>query len=111
MTRMPGPPPVARWLIEHCTVSVDRDAMLGDLSEEFEARALMSNGAARAWYWQQTLRSVAPTLRRRWPGPIHQQPTGVSMDTFWQDVRFAVRLSWRKPLVSVVAMLSLIIGI
>ena len=33
------------------------------------------------------------------------------MDTFWQDVRFAIRLSRRKPLVSVVAMLSLIIGI
>ena len=33
------------------------------------------------------------------------------MDTFWQDVRFAIRLSRRKPLVSVVAMLSLVIGI
>jgi len=33
------------------------------------------------------------------------------MDTFWQDVRFAIRLSRRKPLVSVVAMASLIIGI
>jgi predicted permease len=33
------------------------------------------------------------------------------MDTMWQDFRFAYRLSVRKPLVTVVAMLSLIVGL
>ena len=104
------PPRVAHWMVEHFTVSADRDALLGDLNEEFEARALISNRAARGWYRQQAMRSLFHVLRRRWPAPI-QQPTGAPMDTFWQDIRFAIRLSRRKPLVSVVAVLSLIIGI
>jgi predicted permease len=85
--------------------------VLGDLNEEFETRAELSVRQANSWYWKQAMRSLVPVLRRRWPAPIHPQPTGAFMDTLWQDVRFAIRLSRRKPLVTVVAMLSLIIGI
>ena len=106
-----APPRVARWLLEHFTVAADREAVLGDLAEEFETRAHASVRDANGWYWQQAVRSLMPALRRRWPAPINQQRSGAPMDTFWQDVRFAIRLSRRKPLVSVVAMLSLIIGI
>jgi predicted permease len=115
------PPRLACWLIERFTVAADRDAVLGDLTEEFEAHSQASSATARRWYWQQALRSLIPSLRRRWPAPAFAEATagtpfyrtssGAPMDTVWQDVRFAVRLSRRKPLVTVVAMLSLIIGI
>jgi hypothetical protein len=50
------------WSLAAC----DRDAVLGDLQEEFDAiAAARSIGAARRWYWMQTLRSVGPNLARR----------------------------------------------
>lgn len=107
----PTPPRLARWLLERFTVAADRDAVLGDLNEEFEARAQMSPGDAARWYRRQAIGSLVPVLRRRWPANISPTPSGALMDSLWQDVRFAFRLSRRKPLVSIVAILSLVIGI
>lgn len=104
------PPALARWLLERCTVHADRDAVLGDLFEEFEARATVSPARASQWFWRQALRSVIPVLRRRWPAPVHPHLRGSVMDTVWQDVRFSWRLTRRRPLVSVVAITSLVVG-
>ena len=107
----PTPPRLARWLLERFTIAADRDAVLGDLNEEFETRAQVSPADAARWYRRQAIQSLVPVLRRRWPAGISPTPSGALMDSLWQDVRFAFRLSRRKPLVSVVAILSLVIGI
>lgn len=94
-----APPGLARWLLEHFLVSHDRDAVLGDLCEEFEIRARTSSRAARVWFWHQVVRSLTPALRRRW-----------TMDALWQDLRFSWRLARHRPTVSLVAVASLTVG-
>jgi predicted permease len=105
-----SPPRLARWLLERCIIAADRDAVLGDLCEEFEARSVQSPAKARAWFRRQALRSLVPALRRRWPAPIHSQPQGRLMDALWQDLRFSLRQVRQRPAVSLVAAASLIVG-
>jgi predicted permease len=108
MTRRP--PALARWLLERCTRPADRDAVLGDLYEEFDARAAVSPAQASRWFWRQSLRSLIPVLRQRWPAPLQPVSRGGIMGTLWQDARFSWRLTRRQPLVSVVAITSLVVG-
>ena len=95
------PPRLARWILEWFTVSADHDAVVGDLCEEFEFRAARSSSQARVWFWLQVLRSLPSVLRRRWRS---------TMDALWQDLRFSWRLSRHRPIVSLVAVSSLIVG-
>jgi len=56
---MNGPPRLARWLLSISLHPVDRDEVLGDLSEMYaHFRANYSPGRANAWYWIQTLKSA-----------------------------------------------------
>jgi len=103
-------PRVARWLLELVTVARDRDAVLGDLCEEFEVRAGASLLKARLWFWQQALRSLLPALRRRWPASVHASSQGHAMDSLWQDLRFSWRLARHRPTVSLVSVASLTVG-
>ena len=52
------PPRLAEWLLRAMLRHQDRDAVLGDLAEEFDAHG-------RAWYWKQVFASAAPALARR----------------------------------------------
>jgi hypothetical protein len=67
----PRVPRLAVWLL-HCVLpSRDRDAVLGDLYEEYGIRATASVSAATRWYWGQVCRSVpslvlATARRGRW---------------------------------------------
>ena len=106
----PAPPRVARWLLERFTIVEDRDALVGDLSEEFEVRAHQSPLKARVWFWQQVLRSIVPVLRRRWPASVQPHSQGRTMDALWQDLRFSWRLARHRPTVSLVAVASLTVG-
>jgi len=64
------PPQLAVWFAESLISDPDlRDAALGDLAEDFDARAENgAGGAAQSWYWSQVLRSIVPlsmmSLRR-----------------------------------------------
>jgi hypothetical protein len=63
MTRHPR---LAERLLTWSLAAADREAVLGDLQEEFAALAAASGlSAARRWYWTQTLTSVLPNLLRR----------------------------------------------
>jgi predicted permease len=101
---------MARSLVER-----DRIAVLGDLAEEFSALAAQDGvRAARRWYWRQTLASLTPNLRRRLQrhAPARQHsPGGSLMDSLWQDARFGWRSLRQRPLVTTVALLSLVVGI
>jgi hypothetical protein len=50
------PPDLAARLLSRRLSPEWRDYVLGDLEEEFRARAAQSAPAARRWYWRQALR-------------------------------------------------------
>lgn len=71
---MSAPPLLAELVLAELAGDRDtRDAVLGDMAEEHQARcADVGPGAAARWYWRQTLASVPPlatsALRRARPG-------------------------------------------
>jgi predicted permease len=65
-TRADEPPRAAAWLLGRLLHPADRDCALSDLDEEFEERCEREGeSAARRWYWDQTRRSIVPSLARR----------------------------------------------
>jgi hypothetical protein len=50
--RSSKPPELASWLIEHLIPGIKKDALVGDLLEEF------NQGRSAAWYWYQALVAV-----------------------------------------------------
>ncbi len=43
------PPPLAVWLLTHCSMSTHRESLAGDLIEEF------NRGRGARWLWRQVL--------------------------------------------------------
>ena len=97
-----------------------REAMLGDLSEEFSALAArVGRSAARRWYWQEALRlavrfTFAPPLpgRRRRAAPSWSADSGGHDDgrLRWaplRDLRFAWRALSHQPALSLTIVLTL----
>ena len=110
------PPRLALWIHERSLRRSERDVVIGDLLEEFSARAERDLPQARQWIWQQTVRSLAPNLRRRFravaPGDhADRSQRRHPMNGFMTDLRFALRLIRREPLVTGVAFLSLAAGL
>ena len=123
------PPRVAAWLVTLSTVETDRQAVLGDLFEEFAVlEQQFGTRQARRWFWRQTLHSLVPGLSRRLretrlsgvqapglPASRASRLPGFSKDRLMtalsQDVRFSWRTLRRRPLVTSVALLSLVVGI
>ncbi|HSM07184.1 MAG TPA: ABC transporter permease, partial [Longimicrobiales bacterium] len=104
-----------RWLVGWATPPDDRDALLEDLDEDFEILAGRDGlSGARRWYRAQVLRSLPPLLRlrlrtRRSPGPAGDR-SAVGGDLL-RDVRIALRVHGKAPLVSAVVVVSLALGI
>jgi predicted permease len=94
----------------------ERDAVLGDMTEEYGA-LLAEHGrrAARAWYWQQTARSVLPNLvraSRRNQVRLADHRTGANMmETLLLDLRYGIRMLNRRRAVTIVSVTSLTLGI
>jgi predicted permease len=115
------PPRLAAWLVTMTTVQSDRQAVLGDLQEEFAAiDDEFGPSRARRWFWRQTLSSLIPGARRRlretrFPGFPASDPPDFAKDrlmtSIWQDVRYSWRTLRRRPLVTAVAVVSLVVGI
>jgi predicted permease len=90
-----------------------RDFVLGDLEEEFRARADVALPAARRWFWRQTFRCVlAPPPPSRLRGDTHNPGGDPFMRTVLSDIRQALRVFRRAPsfALAVVAVLALGIG-
>ena len=95
-----------RWILRAVSVTEDRGFILGDLRDEFLARAERSPGRARWWYRGQVLRSLLPCLAWR----LRSSFRGMSRDV-GQDLGFGLRRLIRTPLMVLATVLSLGLGI
>ena len=66
--RISKPPALATWMLEHLILGTDRDALAGDLLEEFR------QGRSVQWYWRQVLAAIflgfPKELGRQWKAAI-----------------------------------------
>jgi predicted permease len=104
------------WLHERSLHETEREAIVGDLLEGFEARAARDGRAAARWLWAQTWRSLVPNVHRRF-FIGHSSPAiapargGRMLNGLSTDFRFALRVMWRQPVMSIVGIVSLGAGL
>ena len=105
------PPRLIAALLGRLLPETERDALLGDLEEEFHRRAAREGpAAARGWYRRQALASLRLTLS---PTSSHDLPpaTLFSMGDLLHELRFALRQLRRRPLYAGIVVLTLAVGI
>ena len=111
---MTTPPRLALWLLSRRLSPEWHDFIVGDLVEEFQARASASPRRARRWLWRQTLRCLASPPRTRAAivdSQLHASGDPV-LRTITADLRYGLRVLSRAPsfTLAVVAVLALGIG-
>ncbi|MEP6836396.1 MAG: ADOP family duplicated permease [Gemmatimonas sp.] len=114
MTAATNRPPVrARWLLERIVPAHLRDALLGDLEEQYAMlRATKGASAANRWYWRETLHAPR-TLSQSAPRNNHPRSVNgdSSMSLLQSDLRFAWRMLMRRPAFTTLAVFTLALGI
>ncbi len=129
----PSPPRIAEFLLRlvlpRGTVG---QSMLGDLREEYDEH-LRRGGAslANSWYWREALffsvrypwarlasrrvlrQRLAPDGEGRWNRGTYKgfKERWIVMASIWNDVKYAARMLIRSPLFSIVAIVTLALGI
>ncbi len=121
MTRDPhAPPAAAAWLLETLIASpLLRESILGDLYEEYSARAGRSRLRAACWYWTHSTRIIArlvitAALTRRQPSARVGPPVtrGDSlMRTLGLEIRHSIRAIVKRPALAGILILTLALGL
>jgi putative ABC transport system permease protein len=110
------PPRFARWLLERALPrGVRGESIRGDLLEELRTRP----GAGGDWWYARqalslSIRYAWDRSRRRNAGAPHSHNTTRSpmlLETFWQDVRYAVRSYAKAPTFTIIMLTTLALGI
>lgn len=116
----PHPPRWAVAILARLLPVLIRDDVIGDLCERYctSIRSSRSPKRARRWFWKETLRALAPLPSVYLRGGPHlsggepKENKGDSlMQVLLQDVRFGLRMLWKNPAYSVVAIVTLALGI
>jgi predicted permease len=98
----------------------ERDEVLADLTAEYAEHAARSGRAeARRWLWRQALRSAPPLLGWSWwrgwtgfePRANAYRPGGPMLKTLFVDARYAARRLRARPVYTLMAVLTLGLGI
>ena len=109
------PPRLALWLLTRRVSSEWRDFVIGDLAEEFVTRQAVAPGAARRWFWRQTIRSLFRRLpasdRRQGHAPGVKESLMNVMSSVMADLRTAIRAIYRTPVFSIGVASVLALGI
>ncbi len=120
---MRRPPRLADWLLTRFASRYVRQDVLGDLHEEYLCHVIRERSAlgARLWYWRQVLGTVVGYHAIR--GPVaedglvrsrrtnQQWETPLPLESMLSDVRFGMRQLSRNPGFSLLAVLTLALGI
>jgi putative ABC transport system permease protein len=105
-----SPPRLAEWLLERYLDGDAREAIAGDMAEEYEwRRERGSRIVAALWYWHQAFRSLLASRASRPARPARKGDP--LMTAFVQDLRFAVRALRGRPGFAAVTLSTLSLGI
>src|SRR4051812_3041624 len=119
-TASPPPLRLASSVLRTLLPVAEREEVLGDLREEYESRRAASGRAlAAVWLWRQVLGSAPALLRRRWwrgrtgfePAANRWLPGGFGMESWIMDLRYAVRRLRSRPTYTLLAVLTLALGV
>jgi putative ABC transport system permease protein len=104
------PPSLAeRLLTRRLKGDVWGENTLGDLREEFAAMAQRNEGAARRWYWRETIRLL---IQPAAPSPDDNHPRkDPLMRTLLSEARLAARALRRQPTTSIAIILTLAVAL
>jgi putative ABC transport system permease protein len=124
------PPLIPRVLLHLLLRGEEREVICGDLEEEYRDLASKRLGSAvtKQWYWRQALRAVTGRSVERFhrmggavrgprggpkgaPGYTGMPKGGDTLREIGQDVRFGLRALGRRPMFTVVAGLTLALGV
>ncbi|HEY9228356.1 MAG TPA: ABC transporter permease, partial [Gemmatimonadaceae bacterium] len=98
----------------------ERDEVAADLNAEYERRReRVGDAAAARWLWSQLLRSLPALMRRGWfrattgfdPRANAMNPGGPLMERLLLEARYAARRLRTRPTYSILAVLTLSLGV
>ena len=112
-------PRLVIWLLNWRTSAQWRGFVIGDLEEEFRKRRANALLAAHGWLWCQTLRCLVSPIRTSHPNAspgesLMQALTAVGKMRQWitaTEVRLALRLIGKQPVLSATIVIALALGI
>ncbi len=114
ISRSRVPPRLATRLLGFCFEAEERSAVTQEWAELFQMRCGRSGlWAARVWYWRQMASLCVGCVRQRFfdPGNRHLLSGASSLSALPQDLRLGLRSYFRDPGLTLVATLTLGLGI